>query len=117
MFAANRWEKHKSILEILNQGSHVILDRYAYSGVVYSASKGLDLEWCKHQDIGLPKPDIVLYLDASEELCSQRTEYGQEIFEKIEFQKKVKSNYMKLREDRWIIIDANQEISNVQADI
>ncbi len=85
----------------------MILDRYAYSGVVYSASKGLDLEWCKHSDIGLPEPDIVLYMDISEEICAQRNKFGEEIFERVEFQKKVKSNYMKLKEDRWCVINGN----------
>ena len=29
----------------------------------FSKIKGLDLEWCKNCDKGLPKPDIVLYID------------------------------------------------------
>ena len=46
--------------EKLEAGVNVIIDRYAYSGVAFTASKGLDIEWCKNPDRGLPKPDIVL---------------------------------------------------------
>jgi thymidylate kinase len=38
-------------------GCHVIVDRYAFSGVAFSAAKdGLSLEWCKQPDSGLPRP-------------------------------------------------------------
>lgn len=40
-----------------------ICDRYAYSGVAFTSSKGLDLDWCKACDRGLPAPDCVIYLD------------------------------------------------------
>lgn len=28
-------------------GTTLIVDRYSYSGVAFSAAKGLDIEWCK----------------------------------------------------------------------
>lgn len=28
-------------------GTSLIIDRYSYSGVAFSAAKGLDVEWCK----------------------------------------------------------------------
>ena len=40
-----------------------MVDRYAFSGVAFTAAKGLDLEWCKNPDRGLPKPDLVLQLE------------------------------------------------------
>ena len=39
LFALNRWEMKTSILEMLNSGTHVVCDRYAYSGVAYSVAK------------------------------------------------------------------------------
>eukprot|EP00968_Pinguiococcus_pyrenoidosus_P013746 scaffold1245_cov252-Pinguiococcus_pyrenoidosus.AAC.9 len=46
LFSANRWECAAGIREALAQGQHVVCDRYAYSGVAFSASKeGLTLEW------------------------------------------------------------------------
>ncbi|KAJ0693235.1 putative thymidylate kinase, P-loop containing nucleoside triphosphate hydrolase [Helianthus annuus] len=31
----------------LKSGTSLIIDRYSYSGVVFSSAKGLDIEWCK----------------------------------------------------------------------
>jgi dTMP kinase len=31
----------------LLSGTTLIVDRYSYSGVAFSAAKGLDIEWCK----------------------------------------------------------------------
>lgn len=31
----------------LKAGVNLIVDRYSYSGVAFSAAKGLDIEWCK----------------------------------------------------------------------
>ena len=67
LFSMNRWESKKQILDAMKAGQHVVCDRYAYSGVAYSAAKGLDFEWCKNADKGLVKPDIVFYLDADAE--------------------------------------------------
>ena len=50
-------------MDTLNEGKNVILDRYVYSGVVYSAAKGLDLNWCLNPDKGLPKPDLLFYIE------------------------------------------------------
>lgn len=31
----------------LKSGTTLVVDRYSYSGVAFSAAKGLDVEWCK----------------------------------------------------------------------
>lgn len=49
-----------------------VCDRYAYSGVAYSSAKGLDTQWCKSGDVGLPQPDLVVYLDMSPEQAAAR---------------------------------------------
>ena len=36
LFSFNRWEKREEILKLLESGVHCIVDRYAFSGVVYS---------------------------------------------------------------------------------
>jgi len=96
-------------LKHLEEGTTVICDRYAYSGVAFTASKGLDLEWCKAPDRGLPRPDAVLYLDLAVEDAMKRGEFGNEIYEKEDIQRTVKSIYEKeLWEDSyWHRIPAN----------
>ena len=62
LFSTNRWEKREELTKALDAGQHVLIDRYAYSGVAFSAAKaGMDLDWCRGPDRGLPKPgkDIV----------------------------------------------------------
>ena len=69
----------------MNEGIHVVCDRYAHSGVAYSAAKGLDFEWCVAPDRGLVKPDLVIYVDISAEEITKRSGFGDERYEKFEF--------------------------------
>ena len=50
LFSANRWEKRAAMEKALGDGVTLVVDRYSYSGVAFTAAKqvpGLDLEWCK----------------------------------------------------------------------
>lgn len=61
LFSTNRWEKAAELTQALESGKNVIIDRYAFSGVAFSAAKeGLSFEWCRQPDRGLPKPGKVL---------------------------------------------------------
>lgn len=91
------------MVEALDGGTSLVLDRYAISGVAYSAAKGLDLSWCKVSDHGLPRPDLVLFLDVPGEGMACREGYGEERYERVEFQQKVRSAYEELRDDTWIV--------------
>jgi dTMP kinase len=62
LFVLNRWEIKKEIEERLNKGQNVVLDRYSYSGIAYTAAKGIEVDWCIATEKGLPKPDFVYYL-------------------------------------------------------
>ena len=73
----------------LKVGTSLIIDRYSYSGVAFSATKGLDLSWCKAPEVGLPTPDLVLYLDITLEIAAERGDYGEEQYEQLDFQKKI----------------------------
>lgn len=96
LFVANRWECRGQILDWILAGKTVVLDRYSYSGIAYSAAKGLDIEWCKGPEAGLPKPDKVFFFNCPPDLARQRAEYGGERYEKLEFQEKVSKVYLKL---------------------
>ncbi|KAJ3091252.1 hypothetical protein HK100_007221, partial [Physocladia obscura] len=112
LFAANRAESMRKLKEILLDGTTVIIDRYAFSGVAYTFAKGnkdLQLEWCKNVDAGIIKPDLVLFLDIPTKDASERGEYGRERYEKLEFQEKVRSCFLSLvDESYWRVIDARQ---------
>lgn len=64
LFSANRWEAAADLRATLQAGTHVVCDRYAFSGVAFSAAKpGMGLAWCRAPDVGLPAPDGVIFLD------------------------------------------------------
>ena len=99
LFSANRWEAVQGILSDLQAGYTVVVDRYAFSGAVYSAAKDnphLSLEWCWNPDIGLPRPDLVLFLDISPEDAAKRGGYGEERYERQDMQDKVRALFKRL---------------------
>ena len=119
LFSVNRWELEPEIIKLLESGTDVLLDRYSYSGTAYSRAKGLDLGWCQSPDKGLPKPDLVIYMSPKsiEELAS-REEFGNERYEKVEFQKKVLQVYEdELFDESWVRINASQNVEDVSKDI
>ena len=62
--------------------------------MAFSAAKpGLSLDWCKGPDRGLPQPDLVCFLDVSAAEAAQRGGFGEERYEKAEFQARVRKNY------------------------
>jgi len=78
MFSANRWEHMNQMKQKLLEGKTLIVDRYSYSGVAYSAAKGLDFDWCYAPERGLLKPDAVFYLRAPASDLASRGQYGEE---------------------------------------
>ena len=96
LFSANRWESVDLMRQKLNNGINLIVDRYAYSGIAYTAAKtGFDFDWCKQCDTGLPKPDLVCFMDNKSLCLDVRDTYGEERYEKNDFQKLVYENFKK----------------------
>lgn len=113
-----------SILADLAAGTTVIVDRYYYSGCVYSAAKqnpSLSLEWCRQPEVGLPRPDLCLFLDISAEEAAARGGYGTEKYEKKEMQDQVRKLFEVMMErkegEEFVRIDAGRGLEEVQAEI
>lgn len=118
LFSANRWEKQPSMMELLKAGTTLIVDRYAFSGVAFTAAKpGFDIDWCKQPDIGLPKPDLVCYLTLDIEAAAKRGTFGVERYERTDFQKKVFNNFDKLKDSSWKEIDADKSVDDLHCEI
>ncbi|XP_066991359.2 thymidylate kinase [Anabrus simplex] len=118
LFSANRWELEPTMKKQLNNGVTLIVDRYSFSGIAFSAAKkGMDIEWCSSAETGLPKPDLVLFLNLSPDVVKERGGFGEERYEISEFQEKVLSNYMKLLDKSWEIINADQDVESVHKDL
>ncbi|KAM8952487.1 thymidylate kinase [Pelodytes ibericus] len=117
LFSANRWEQVPMMKNKLRSGITLVVDRYAFSGVAFTSSKEhFSVNWCKQPDVGLPKPDMVLFLNISPEVASTRGDFGNEIYETNAFQMKVQKRYQELMEDKslnWKIVDASQSMEDV----
>lgn len=83
----------------LAAGIAVVSDRFYHSGIVYSAAKKnphLPLAWARSPDVGLPRPDLVLFLDLDEETARARGGWGSEKYEREEMQRTVRELFWAL---------------------
>ncbi|KAJ7675455.1 thymidylate kinase [Mycena rosella] len=121
LFSANRWELAGAIEQLLAEGTTVVCDRYAFSGVAFSTAKGLSFEWCRSPEVSLPAPDVTLFLDISPEKARERGGYGDERYEKEEMQRKVRDVFRQIStefdEARWVTLDAGRRREDVAADV
>lgn len=127
------------MVRLLQEGTTLVVDRYAYSGVAFSAAKvhgrgrgplacapvlrrcgawqGLDPAWCRTPDVGLPLPDAVVYLHLSVDDAAQRGDYGAERYERRDFQAKVQTEFARLREPAWHWLDARPSVADVHGQV
>lgn len=71
------------------------------------------MEWCKHPENGLPKPDLVFLLTLSPEEMEKRPGFGKERYETLSFQERVTAAYKELIDETWKVVDACGTIENV----
>jgi len=116
MFSANRWEEKDNIEELLDSGAHVVCDRYVHSGAVYARASGAPP--CM-ADVGLPAPDMVLFLDMPVNKLCKRAGYGDELYEKERFQQNVRRGFMQFRKrsDLWYTFDAECSVEEISSAI
>ncbi|KFH42126.1 Thymidylate kinase-like protein [Hapsidospora chrysogenum ATCC 11550] len=126
LFSANRWEAAKHINELLASGTTIVSDRYFHSGIVYSAAKGnpsLSLSWARAPERGLPRPDMVVFLDLTPEEASKRGGWGGEVYERAEMQRRVRELFRGLgglegegaveRDEDVVVVDAGGGVEEV----
>lgn len=73
----------------------------------------MSIEWCKHPENGLPKPDLVFLLTLTAEEMKTRPGFGNERYETLSFQEKVANVYNELADESWITVDASNSIEDV----
>ncbi|KAH9066537.1 P-loop containing nucleoside triphosphate hydrolase protein [Lactarius vividus] len=101
LFSANRWEAARALEAQLVAGTTVLCDRYAFSGVAFSAAKGLPLAWCRAPD------------------AAARGGYGTERYEKEALQARVRALFKSMGSETpgWVTIDAGRDREAVAHDI
>ncbi|KAL8711458.1 MAG: hypothetical protein Q9220_004116 [cf. Caloplaca sp. 1 TL-2023] len=124
LFSANRWEAAAQITNDIAKGIIIVMDRYYYSGGVYSAAKNnpnLSLDWAMQPDIGLPRPDICFFLDISPHDASGRGGFGNERYETNEMQRRVRDLFQTLiaspEHKEMKSLDASRPVEEVHGDV
>lgn len=94
--------------------------------MVYSAAKLnflLGMQWAREPDVGLPRPDLVVFLDLRPEEAMKRGGYGDEAYEKREFQQIVRELFLSLMKaeqeesEDMVVINAGGSVEDVSQKI
>ena len=119
LFAANRWERISQIKESQSNSEILIVNRYTESNLVYGVANGLRLEWLVALEEGMPKPDLVIVLDApSKSLISRRLGLKDSYERDHNLQVRVQTLYKELAPKfGWMIIDGSRSIRQVHNSI
>lgn len=99
LFAGDRYEhingKNKGIRQLLENNDYVISDRYHFSSIAYQ-SIGSSATLVKELNSRFPLPEFLIFVDVPVEECQKRMakrDNGKDIYDAIEYQKKVLANY------------------------
>jgi dTMP kinase len=119
IFSANRWEAASDICRLLDEGVTVVLDRYVYSGLAYSIAKGLESDWCKKSDEGLPRPDLTIYMRICAEDAAKRGNFGTETYEDVDFLRNVavRFNDITANDDDCVRLIATNPVEDLRNEI
>ena len=116
LFIADRSCHTSEIIDLLDKGISVISDRYYASTLAYqsAALEGPSFEYPLLEEMNkavIREPDITILLDLDPEVSAGRvSSRGEQIskFERLEFQRRVRDNYLKIAEKHnFIVLDAS----------
>ncbi|MDA8333742.1 MAG: dTMP kinase [Peptococcaceae bacterium] len=117
LYSANRYELREKILSLRSAMEVLILDRYCASGWAYGMALGLEKQWLRNLDAGLPKADLTIWLDLPPGVAAARKRAaGRDVLERdSDFQGRVSAAYRQLAaEDGWAVVEARGEPQDVE---
>ena len=119
LLAANRWEKLDEIKKAQQKNSVIIMNRYRESNLVYGLVNGLKIDWLENLDAGLPKSDLVIVLDVSQNESFNRKRANRDRFEKKkDFSQRISKTYRRMaKQKKWKIVNATKSKREVHEDI
>ena len=119
LLAANRWEKLDEIKKAQQKNSVIIMNRYRESNLVYGLVNGLKIDWLENLDAGLPKSDLVIVLDVSQNESFNRKRANRDRFEKKkDFSQRISKTYRRMaKQKKWKIVNATKSKHEVHEDI
>ncbi|MBW3019109.1 dTMP kinase [Candidatus Woesearchaeota archaeon] len=127
LFVKDRWwHLDNTVLPNKKAGMYVLCVRYMYSTLAFQQTQGMSFEELKAMHDGMAIPDAVFFIDISAEEMMRRKEKRlamreEEMFEKLEFQRKLRQNYLDLKErlpnHPIYIINGERSIEEIQKDV
>jgi len=123
LFRLDRQENvANNIAPALERGDVALLDRYYYSTMAYQGALGLDPEKIRRDhEAFAPPPDVALYFDLDPECAVERIRNGRgespNLFEKLDYLRKVRAIYQSMRFPYWRVIDASRPPDAVEKDV
>jgi len=112
----------KIITPSLAKGMQVLCDRYKYSTLAYQQTQGIALQKLMEMHKEMPIPDLAFIFElpaqiAVERLSNDGIRKRKEVFETLEFQEKLRHNYLALKKqlpnENIVIIDANKSVNEM----
>jgi len=111
LWVLDRAQHNKDIAKWLSEGGTVIAKRWTESNVVYQAAQGVNVDCILEAERNIVKQDITFILDINVEEVLRRINGKGDYYENIDMLKKVRENYLKLKElykfGKIVYIDAN----------
>lgn len=124
LYAADRYESKKQMMEWINEGRTIILDRYVSASMLHQGAKIDDadereefLKWLDHVEyeiFGMSRPDLTIYLDVPPDESQKLLEYvvglGAKVVDVAEqdrlHQVKVShcAQYLSSSRDHWVTV-------------
>ncbi len=117
LFTAERFSHLRSMIDSIEAGETLIIDRYVHSGIAYGCANGLQKMFCQDKENGLLKPDLVVYLTSDEQTFRVRQPRTFEVHDNMGFQNAVLQEYSKLIQDDWLVVDGSKDIRSITTEI
>lgn len=120
-FACDRMIHFDEVIKpALQKYDYIITDRSYISSLAYQPLQGLRWEWIRELNRYVIKPDLIFILDVPAEVFMKRRGETKVVFEKEEFQKKLRQAYLelpkKLNED-IIIVDGTKSAEEIHENL
>jgi len=127
-FADHLFSIEKEIEPRLKKGINVISDRYIHSTYAYGALD-CDKDWLMNMNKIIRKPDLIIFLKVSVDICLKRIDesrFSKELYESKEILMKINDNYMQSLQDiktkdnkeiETVIIDGENTVINISKEI
>ena len=115
LYSANRWEQLDLLSELIEDNDLLVANRYTPSAMAYGVAGGLDINWLRNLDKGLPEPDDVLVIDVPIAASFAHKTKRRDVYENDRgYLTTVKRAYRKLsRKFGWRVIDGRGDSSEV----